>query len=144
MYRYLSALLLLGVLLVPGHADEAEDDVRRAQANRFQAMLDADIEALDALLADSLTYTHSTGRLETKVELIESLQSQTMRYLSIVPSDIRVRVFGDIAVITAVAAIKVQVAGQNRAATLRTTEVHRRGQGDWQLVAYQSTGMPEQ
>jgi len=148
--RYLLAPFLILVFLSACRADDAsvlsltEVEVQQAQATRLQAMLDVNVDALDGLLADDLTYTHSTGLLETKREFLEALQAQTIRYLSISPHDIRVRVYDDSAVVTGITAVRVHVGGQDRAASLRITEVHRRNKDGWQLVAYQSTRVPEQ
>lgn len=124
------------------NSDDCE--VKQAQAFRLQAMLDVDVGALNSLLADDLTYTHSTGMLETKDEFLQSLQAETIRYLSISPQDIQVRVDGDVGVVTGITAVRVHVGGQDRAASLRITEVHRKTVDGWQLVAYQSTRIPEQ
>ena len=148
--RYLSALLIIGILLSPCRADEAsnsntdESTVRQAQAIRFQAMIDMDVATLETLLADDLTYTHSTGLLETKDEFLEAVQSRTIKYLSISPTDMQIRIYDDFAVSAGITAVRVHVGGQDLAASLRITEVHRRNGGSWQLVAYQSTRIPEE
>jgi hypothetical protein len=145
MNRFLSVLSLFVIVSLAGCAEPvAGADVRQAQAARFQAMIDVDVDTLDTLLSDTLTYTHSTGTLDTKTQLIESLQSQTIRYLSIIPSDIQVRLYDDTAIITAVTAIRVQVGGQDIEASLRVTEIHKLTGEGWKLLAYQSTRMPEQ
>ena len=51
-------------------AKGTEADVLRADDRRFEAMRRGDWTALDAALADDLTYVHSTARLETKAEHI--------------------------------------------------------------------------
>ena len=42
----------------------AEADVLRADDRRFEAMRKEDWPGLEAVLADDLTYVHSTARLE--------------------------------------------------------------------------------
>jgi ketosteroid isomerase-like protein len=119
-------------------------EVLQAQSRRFQATIDVDIETLGDLLADDLSYTHSTGQIDTKAEFLDSLQAQTIKYLSIEPQDMQVRLYGDFAVITGITALRVHFGGQDRAASLRITEVHRRHDNGWQLLAYQSTRIPEE
>ncbi len=148
--RCLSALFLLLAFLSACSAEDVsainsdESEVQQAQAVRLQAMLDVSVEALDTLLADDLTYLHSTGLLESKDEFLESLQAQKIRYLSISSQDMRVRVYDDAAVITGITAVRVHVGGQDRAASLGITEVHRKMDDGWQRVADQSTRIPEQ
>jgi ketosteroid isomerase-like protein len=107
-------------------------------------MIDVDIDTLETLLSDELSYTHSTGQLESKAQFLESLRSETIRYLSIEPTDIQVRLYGDTGVVTTITAVRVRVGGQDLEALLRMTEVHRKDDSGWHLVAYQSTRMPEQ
>ena len=123
--RYFSALLIIGVFLSPCRADEAsnsntaESALRQAQAIRFQAMIDMDVATVDTLLTDDLTYTHSTGRVESKSEFLKALQSRTMQYLSITPQDIQVRIYDDSAVLVGNTAVRVHVSGQDLAASGR-------------------------
>jgi len=48
----------------------AEADVLRADDRRFEAMRKEDWAALDAALADDLTYVHSSARLESTVRYL--------------------------------------------------------------------------
>jgi ketosteroid isomerase-like protein len=48
--------------------------VLAAEDRRYQAMLDGDLEALDALCADELSYTHSNGVRDTKAEYFGKLR----------------------------------------------------------------------
>ena len=52
-----------------------EAEVLRADARRFEAMRKEDFAALEAALADDLTYVHSTARLESKKEHVDNLIS---------------------------------------------------------------------
>ena len=42
----------------------------KADAARIQAMIDANIEGLQGLLHDNLSWTHSSGRTDDKVALL--------------------------------------------------------------------------
>ena len=59
-----------------------EREVLKVQASRFQAIADVNIEELGTILADDLTYKHTFGEIDTKVEFLSSLQSQTIIYES--------------------------------------------------------------
>jgi hypothetical protein len=52
-----------------------EADVVRADDRRFEAMRRSDWPALEAALADDLTYVHSTARLESKAEHVANLRA---------------------------------------------------------------------
>lgn len=143
--------LALFLLLLPSFAaaDDARQEVLAADARRFAAMVQGDLAALDRLLADDLTYTHSTGQLETKAQFLESLRSGTLRYLSAKPSDQAVRLYGDMAVVTGRAEMKASSQGQDLVLTMRFTEVWVKSGGAnsggaWKLAAWQSTRIVEQ
>ena len=62
-----------------------EADVLRADDRRFEAMRGGDWPALDAALADDLTYVHSTARLESKAEHVANLRAGKPHYRGIAP-----------------------------------------------------------
>lgn len=140
-----TALLLTGLLIGAGAAAAAdpEREVREVDDRRFAAMVRADTAELDRLLADDLTYTHSTGAVETKAQFLAAISAPTIRYRSIEPSERRVRVYGDAAVITGAAAVQVTSGGQDLALRMRFTAVYVRRAGAWKLAAWQSTRLPE-
>jgi ketosteroid isomerase-like protein len=126
----------------PGADARAANAVRDAELRRFEAMTRRDLAALDALLADELTYVHSSGELETKAGLLATLRSERLAYDSIAPSDVDARVFGETAVVTGRSRMQVRAAGQVRRFTIRYTDVYVRRAGRWQTVAWQSTVVP--
>lgn len=128
--------LLLPALVT---AENAREDILAADARRFAAMIQGDLAALEGLLAEDLTYTHSTGQVETRIQFLESLRSGKLRYLAAAPSDVDVRVYGDTAVVTGRAEMKVSSQGQELTVTARFTEVWVKSGGAWKLAAWQST-----
>ncbi|MFQ5983165.1 MAG: nuclear transport factor 2 family protein [Woeseiaceae bacterium] len=126
-----------------GGGAAGEDEVLQVQASRFQAMTEANIEALRVILADELTYTHTTGSVDTKAEFLDALQSQGINYHSIEPTDAQVRIYDNTAVITGVSAMKVSAGENHYAFSIRFIEVYRKNDGNWQLVAWQSTRLPD-
>ncbi len=131
------ALLLLGQA-APA-ASTAEDAVRAADAARIKAFMAADRTALGALLGEDLTYTHSSGRLDGKAGIIDAITSGKTQYHSIVPEEVSVRIFGDVAVLTGRAAVNVTNDGQLLDLKLRFISVYVKREGRWQFVAWQST-----
>ena len=106
-------------------------------------MISADAQALDAILADDLTYIHTTTREDSKKSLIESLVSGSLSYESIDTEGVRVRIYGDAAVVTGNAAIRVSSGGRLLSFSILFTDVYARREGRWQMVAWQSTRKPE-
>lgn len=139
MRRPTLAVLLFFLLPAFAAAQGAREEILAADARRFAAMVQGDQAALEGLLADDLTYTHSNGQLETRAQFLESLRSGTMRYLSAEPSGQEVRLYGDTAVVTGRAEIKASLQGQELVLSLRFTEVWVKSGGAWKLAAWQST-----
>ena len=110
---------------------------------RMHAMAAKDIGTLDAVLADDLIYTHSSARLDTKASLIGNMQSGATVYTSVEPSDVKAQDLGETVVLTGVARIKVVSNGKPNAFGVRFTDVYARRNGQWQMVAWQSTRLPD-
>lgn len=124
---------------------KAEQQVLQADKDRFAAMVKADMAALNRLLADDLTYTHSNALMQTKAEFIADLKSGAYDYVSVVPSesDYKIRVDGNMAVINGVAAVNIIDHGKDLKIKIRYTNVHRNRAGQWQMVAWQATRFPQ-
>ncbi len=126
----------------PVLAQSESEAVRASQSKRFAAMIEADVELLRPLLADELVYTHTTGRVETKLEFLSALSAGTLAYESIRLRGVEVRVYGEAAVATGESEMRVRMGGEALAFTIRFLEAYVRRDGRWQLVAWQSTRLP--
>ena len=110
---------------------------------RMVAMAEKDVAALNALLADDLVYTHSSARLDTKQSLIGAMVSGATVYSSVEPSDVVAQDCGDAVVLTGVARIGVSSGGKAMKFGVRFTDVYTKRGGQWQMVTWQSTKLPE-
>ena len=112
------------------------------EQQRMQAMMDADAETLDRVLADELTYVHTNAALDSKESFIGALSSGTLNYESIASTDAQVRVYGDTAVVTGSGEVRVISNGQRNRFSLRYTDVYALRDGRWQMVAWHATRPP--
>ena len=120
-----------------------EADVLRADDQRFDAMRRGDWTALDAALADDLTYVHSTARLESKAEHIANLRAGKPHYRGIAPRDRSARVHGGIGVVNGVSEMHVENAGKEQRFTVRYLAVYAKIAERWRMIAWQSTRQPD-
>src|SRR4051812_48466830 len=127
-----------------GHA-KAEQQLLQQEKERFAAMIKVDEAALNRLLADELTYTHSNANMQTKAQFIGDLKSGAIKYVSVQPSegDWNVRIFGNLAIVGGVAAVNVIDHGNNLKFKIRYTTDHVNRGGSWQMVNWQSTRFPQ-
>ena len=121
-------------------ASGAEQAVRQAEDRRIKAMIDDDFATLDAVLADDLTYGHSNGVVDTKASYMETLRSGKTKYQTIERLPSIVRVYGDTAIVTGTATVGLR--GQAAPFTLRYTLAYVMRDGQWRMVAWQSTRLP--
>ncbi len=110
---------------------------------RMNAMEAKDIATLNALLSDTLVYTHSSARVDTKQSLIGEMESGATAYTSIVPSDVKAQDLGSAVVLTGVAQISVMANAKPLSFGVRFTDVYANQSGQWQMVSWQSTRLPE-
>lgn len=120
-------------------AGGAEAAVRKAESDRFAAMLTRDLQSLEQLLADELSYTHGDGRVVDKAAFIADLRTGDFSYLSIQPTGVKVRVFGDAAIVTGSAGMQVVNKGSPAQIRIVYTTTHIERRGSWQMVAWHAT-----
>jgi ketosteroid isomerase-like protein len=122
----------------------AEAAVRKVEAQRVEAILKGDTVTLERILAPDLTYMHSSGILDTKESYLASLSSGRLTYKGFDESDVRVRVYGDAAVVTGRAMARAQRGDDLLVTNVALTAVYAKGRdGAWRLVAWQTTRLPE-
>ncbi|MCT7660746.1 nuclear transport factor 2 family protein [Mycobacterium deserti] len=116
--------------------------ILRMDRTRYQAMVARNIALLDALLADDLVYTHSSGRRQTKVDYLRALRENTLTYNKVHHSVDHVTVMDEVAIITGALAGSVTSSGVTRRLNLVTTTLWTKGQGRWRLSIFHSTQAP--
>jgi len=110
---------------------------------RMQAMADKNVARLKELLCKDLIYTHSSARLDTKESLIGAMESGATVYTSVKPSDVLAQDLGDAVVLTGAAQINVVSNGNPNSFGVRFTNVYHNQNGNWRMVAWQSTKTPD-
>jgi ketosteroid isomerase-like protein len=121
----------------------SQADVLQADDRRFDAMRKEDWGALEAALADDLTYVHSTARQETKAEHVANLKARKPQYRGIAPRDRKVRVIGDVGLVNGTSEMHVENAGKEQRFTVRYLAVYAKTGGQWRMTAWQSTRVPD-
>ncbi|HTK47056.1 MAG TPA: nuclear transport factor 2 family protein [Gemmatimonadaceae bacterium] len=100
------------------------------------AQLDADVAALDRLIAEELLFTGPDGRLGTKQQDLEAHGSGAIRLRRHEPQELRIRRVGaDVAVVALCARLAVEVGGAVVEGIYRYTRVWaREGDGRWRVA----------
>ena len=117
-----------------------ESTIADLEERRLAAMVAADTGALDAILADDLSYVHTTAAIDTKESLTSGLAAGRLNYESITPTtDRAIRAYGDSAIVRGQA--HVHVNGNHF--TLEYTVVYVKPDGDWRMTSWHATRLPE-
>ena len=87
------------------------DGVKAAEKAWATATAAADEAALNKVLADDLTYTHSTGDSDTKAMFIGNMKSGERKYLEVTIKSVDVRLYGNSAVGMVLGTVKTSAKG---------------------------------
>lgn len=116
----------------------AASEVRLAERQRYEAMMEGDVVALDTLLDDEMSYVRAGGGLQSRPEFMNAIKNQTVVYESITPGKVRVRVFEGLALATGRTQMRVRSASGVSSFGVRFTELYVRRDGHWLLTAWES------
>lgn len=121
-----------------------DPEIVALEARLRTAQLDADVAALDGLIADGLLFTGPDGQLATKAQDLDAHRSGVVRFRGHEPEELRVRRIGDdVAVCALRARLAVEVAGTLVRGTYRYTRVWAREDGrTWRVVAGHVSEIP--
>jgi Domain of unknown function (DUF4440) len=118
-------------------------DVLAAEDARYRAMLDADLDTLDRLCADEVSYAHSSGVRDTKQEYFAKVRSGYYVYHRIDHPVERVEVLGDTAIVVGRMTADLSVDGTPKTIDNLSLAVWTRTAGGWRLLAYAPTRLPD-
>jgi ketosteroid isomerase-like protein len=101
-----------------------------------EAVVRRDAEALDRLLADDYTFTDFSNETVSKAREIASVKAPVFDFLlvSILISDVQVRIDGERAVVTGHAVLKAQFDEQDISQRYLYTRTFARRDGRWQII----------
>lgn len=122
---------------------DTKAEILALDRQRLDAMIAADVAALDRLLHRDLKYTHSSGTVDTKDSYIRGVREKLWHYQSIKTSDESVVLCGDTALVHCRLQIDVVVGGADRKVDSRALTVWVKNGGRWQAVAVHSTPYPK-
>lgn len=96
-----------------------------------QAMIDKDIDTLDRLYLDGTTFTHMSGKVQTKEEFFGEIADSTLNYFAYDIQNPKITVDGDEATLSASVALTAKVYGASGTWTLPVNAHFTRIDGQW-------------
>jgi ketosteroid isomerase-like protein len=149
------AIVLLLAVCLPGFAIRAhaatvpllhrEDRVHREVENLESqwrtAVIQNDVATVNRLLADDYLGINPNGTLETKADALAQRRSGTVKISAIEPDNVKVRIYGDTAVVTSRVDIVGHDGDRDISGRYHYTRVYNRRSGEWKIVSFEASRM---
>jgi hypothetical protein len=139
----LLATLLFSINASAGTCDNVTaDEALKAEDARYAAQMSNDFAAMEKMFSPELVYTHTSSVADNKQSYIDSMRSGKVVYKVMRRSDVQVRTFGCIAILTGNGNFDVNVNDKDVNVLLRFTSIWQKKDGAMQYVSWQSTRIP--
>ncbi len=138
MKKWFLALLTAAVLSAAAPTPAQEKEVMAAMNAWIQATAKQDVAALQKILHDELTYTHSSASNQTKAEVLKDVQ-EGRGPAGIELADTNVRIYDNTALVKAMVTVRSRNANAPAPTPLSILHVLVKGPQGWQVAARQAT-----
>lgn len=133
----ISALFLLNFTFINAQSAD-ETKVAETVLMLRKAMIDADKTTLEKILHENLSYGHSSGLIETRVMLIESLVSNNSDFKIMDLTDQTIKIVGKNAIVRHKLFAETVNKGVASTAKLYVLLIFKKVKGNWVLLARQA------
>jgi ketosteroid isomerase-like protein len=116
-----------------------EQELTKLENEWADALVQHDWTFLDRILADDYLVTDPEGNVSTKAQEIAFFKSGEFAVTSCVHHEMKVRVYGDAAVVTGRSTVKETYKGKDFVPNFRWTDTWVKSAGRWQCVAGHSS-----
>jgi ketosteroid isomerase-like protein len=121
----------------PNH--ELHKEIEALEMQWRQAQLSNDVAVMDRLLADDYIGISATGTIETKPEALALRRAGTLHITALDLNDLKVRIYGDTAVVTSRADLEGTNGASDISGKYRYTRVYNRRYGQWKIVSFEAS-----
>ncbi len=116
-----------------------EDQIKKLETDRAAAVVKGDVAAIASQTAEDYTLINANGELSSKAQTMDAIKNGSIKLSANDLSDLKVRVYGNTAVVTGKANAKGVVGGRELKGPVLFTRVYVKKDGKWQSVAFQQT-----
>ena len=133
-------------LLVVELKDGTPDEMALLEIQREwgKALVAGDTGAMNRFVAPEWTLTNPMGHVETKADADAALRSGDLDFESMTPQDLKVKVYGDSAIVSGQSTDKGKYKGQDISGTYRFTDVFVKRDGKWMAISTHATRVVNQ
>lgn len=137
--------LLLLALVAGCHmfAASQEEELKATIEKWKSAVIAKDKATLEKYTSPHVTYSHSNALMETRDQMIAAMTAPTMQYESLATENTTYRFFGNVGVVQTKMTVKNVQKGTPATIPLSVLMVWVKEKGNWQLMARQTTRIPQ-
>lgn len=122
--------------------NSVESQIAAMEERLRRAMLASDVGPLETLISPDLIFTNHLGQVSGKEDDLELHRSGVLRFLTIEPSEMHVKVSGELAVVSVRTRLSGVFSGSPFEADLRFTRVWSQSvRKEWQILAGHSSAV---
>jgi ketosteroid isomerase-like protein len=122
--------------------DRLHREIENLEAQWRTALMQNDVATINRLLADDYLGINPNGTLETKADALALRRSGTMKISSLDPINMKVRVYGDTAVVTSQVELEGHDGDRDISGRYHYTRVYSRKSGEWKVVSFEASRIP--
>ena len=124
-------------------SSHVEEELLKIENEFAEAIVRNDLEGIGRLVADDWIIIEPDGGIVDRARFFEVIKSGALTHEMMESEDLRVRVYGDSAVITAITRTKGKFMRQEFSTQERATDVFVKRDGQWQCVLTHLTRFPK-
>jgi ketosteroid isomerase-like protein len=137
-----AAFSLASLSAVPARGQAAggvEEQIKKMEKDRAAAVVKGDVATLEGLTADDYILINANGQLSDKATTMNNIKTGNIKLTANEVSDLKVRLYGDTAVVTGKSSAKGTIGGRELKGPVMFTRVYVKKNGKWRSVAFQQT-----
>jgi hypothetical protein len=147
-------LVVLAAATTTLHSQSAQSDAANVEEAKKQiialdqqlndAAVQGDMKFFSKVMSEGYVGVAPNGMILGQSLIAAHYQAGTLRYDSVLNSDIDITVHDNCAVLTAISAVKGHDGGTDLSGAYRIMRVFLKRNGEWQIIAFQATPMANQ
>jgi len=137
-----ASVLAVAALVGLAWAANVEEELKKLETDRAAAAVKGDVATLEKQTSDDYTFINLYGQMSDKSQMVNNFKTGRTKLTSNEISDMKVRLYGNTAVITGKADVAGTMAGKDTKGQIMFTRVYVKKGGSWQSVAFQQTLVP--
>jgi len=144
--RSFAAIVLLALALAPAGSLAADSprELEDLERKLVAAIAAGDLTTYDQIVAEDYVAFQASGAESTKAEILASYRSGALHYTGLEIFDVRARVFGDTAVVSAKTKGMRREGDHDVPNRVRYIRVYAKRDGRWRAVTQMSAPVPEE